>query len=194
MSEHPDAWDSCARPRSGTLRLRAHSMSEKTVLLAPRAKSSGCRLGSNRDWRRTSGVYYSKLTRGVICAAGFRMGTSVTCPWPRSSRSERECGTRRAPYGRALEINHIVSLELGGCNRSPTCFRRRVRASAVETVVRRIASPAKCRSTGTAPATRSRCRMPVDCSSSVDFLRSLGWHPLHRSSRDGFVNVLKRAA
>jgi hypothetical protein len=43
----------------------------KTVLLAPRTKSSGCRLGANPDRRCSPGAYYSKLTRRVICAPGF---------------------------------------------------------------------------------------------------------------------------
>jgi hypothetical protein len=33
----------------------------KTVLLAPRTKSSGCRLGPNPDRRCSPGAYYSKL-------------------------------------------------------------------------------------------------------------------------------------
>jgi hypothetical protein len=35
----------------------------KTVLLAPRTKSSGCRLGANPDRRCSPGAYYSKLAR-----------------------------------------------------------------------------------------------------------------------------------
>ena len=38
----------------------------KTVLLAPRTQTSGCKLGANPDRRCSPGAYYSKLTTAVV--------------------------------------------------------------------------------------------------------------------------------
>ncbi|MFL5958692.1 MAG: HNH endonuclease [Gaiellaceae bacterium] len=88
----------------------------KTVLLAPRTKSSGCHLGSNPDRRCSPGAYYSKLVGRVICAPGFRTGDIRNVPVAEKFAVEREYGLAPGRYGRALEIDHIVPLELGGSN------------------------------------------------------------------------------
>lgn len=88
----------------------------KTVLLAPRTKSSGCRLGANPDRRCSPGAYHSKLTRRVICAPGFRTGDIRNVPAAEKFAVEREYGLAPRRYGRALEVDHIVPLELGGSN------------------------------------------------------------------------------
>jgi hypothetical protein len=94
----------------------------KTVLLAPRTRSRGCRLGANPDRRCSPGAYYSKLTRRVICAAGFRTGPIRNVPEAEKFAVEREYGLARRHYGRVLEIDHIVSLELGGSNAIANLF------------------------------------------------------------------------
>jgi hypothetical protein len=88
----------------------------KTVLLAPRTKASGCRLGANPDRACSPGAYYSKLTKRVICAQAFRTGDVRNVPQSEKFAVEREYGLEPRLYGRTLEIDHIVSLELGGSN------------------------------------------------------------------------------
>ena len=94
----------------------------KTVLLAPRTKSSGCHLGANPDRRCSPGAYYTKLTRQVICAADFRTGAVRNVPAAEKFAVEREYGLAPRRYGRTLEIDHIVSLELGGSNAIANLF------------------------------------------------------------------------
>jgi hypothetical protein len=100
----------------------------KTVLLAPRTKSSGCRLGASPDRRCSPGAYYSKLTRRVICAPGFRTGGIRNVPVAEKFAVEREYGLAPRHYGRTLEIDHIVSLELGGSNAIANLFPERADA------------------------------------------------------------------
>jgi hypothetical protein len=100
----------------------------KTVLLAPRTKSGGCRLGANPDRRCSPGAYYSKLTRRVICAPGFRTGDIRNVPVAEKFAVEREYGLVARRYGRTLEIDHIVSLELGGSNAIANLFPERADA------------------------------------------------------------------
>ena len=89
----------------------------KTVLLAPRTKSTGCKLGANPD-RRCSpgGAYYSKLTKGVLCSSTFRTDTIRNVPDSEKHQVEIEYGLAPKGYDGTLEIDHIVSLELGGSN------------------------------------------------------------------------------
>jgi hypothetical protein len=87
-----------------------------TVLLAPRTKTSACRLGANPDPVCTPGAYYSKLTKAVICSAGFRTSDIRNVPESEKFAVEREYGLAPGHYGRTLEIDHVVSLELGGSN------------------------------------------------------------------------------
>jgi hypothetical protein len=88
----------------------------RTVLLAPRTRTAGCRLGANPDRRCSPGAYYSGLTTDVICSAGFHTGDIRNVPESEKFAVEREYGLAPAHYGRTLEIDHIVSLELGGSN------------------------------------------------------------------------------
>ena len=88
----------------------------KTVLLAARTRTSGCKLGANPDRRCSPGAYYSKLTKAVICSAGFRTSTIRNVPESEKHQVEIEYGLAPKGYGSTLEIDHIVSLELGGSN------------------------------------------------------------------------------
>jgi hypothetical protein len=89
----------------------------KTILLVKRTRIAGCTLGATPDRRCSPGAYYSGLTRAVICSPSFRTGTVRNVPESEKLAVEREYGLV-APkhYGRTLEIDHIVSLELGGSN------------------------------------------------------------------------------
>jgi hypothetical protein len=94
----------------------------RTVLLAPRTRTSGCRRGPEPDRRCSPGAYYTRLTKPVICASGFRTGSIRNVPQQEKFAVEREYRMRAAYYGRSLEIDHIVSLELGGSNNIANLF------------------------------------------------------------------------
>jgi hypothetical protein len=85
-------------------------------LLASRTKTSGCKLGANPDRRCSPGAYYSKLTKAVICASTFRTGPIRNVPDSEKHQVEVEYGLAPRGYGSTMEIDHIVSLELGGSN------------------------------------------------------------------------------
>ncbi len=99
-----------------------------TVLLAPRTKTSGCRLGANPDRRCSSGAYYSKLTKAVLCSSGFRTSAIRNVPESEKFAVEREYGLAPGHYGRQLEIDHIVPLELGGSNDIANLFPEKLNA------------------------------------------------------------------
>jgi Protein of unknown function (DUF3761) len=87
-----------------------------TVRLAARARTLGCRLGVEPDRRCSPGAYYSGLTGNVICSPSFRTSAIRNVPQSEKFQVEREYGTPARYYGRSIEIDHIVPLELGGSN------------------------------------------------------------------------------
>ena len=101
----------------------------RTVLLAPRTKTSGCTLSPDPDPRCSPGALYSKLTKAVLCSSGFRTSSD-----PQRARvREVRRGTRvwdgpRALRG-TLEIDHIVSLEIGGSNDIANLFPEKAKPS-----------------------------------------------------------------
>jgi hypothetical protein len=97
-------------------------------LLAPRVKSAGCALGSNPDRRCSPGAIYGKLTKAVICSPGFRTSAIRNVPESVKFAVEREYGMKPGHYGSALEIDHIVSLELGGSNDIANLFPEKLNA------------------------------------------------------------------
>jgi len=99
-----------------------------TVLLAHRTKTAGCTLGPNPDRRCSPGAYYSKLTKAVICSSSFRTGSIRNVPESEKFAVEREYGMAAGHYGRSLEIDHIVSLELGGSNDIANLFPEKLDA------------------------------------------------------------------
>jgi hypothetical protein len=94
----------------------------RTVLLAPRSRTSGCRRGTEPDRRCSPGAYSSGLTEAVICAPGFTTSSIRNVPQSEKSAVETEYGMPAKPYGRTIEIDHIVSLELGGANNIANLF------------------------------------------------------------------------
>jgi hypothetical protein len=100
----------------------------RTVLLARRTRKTGCGLGANPDRRCSPGAYYSRLTKAVICSSSFRTGPIRNVPESEKFQVEREYGMAPGHYGRALEIDHIVSLELGGSNDIANLFPERAYA------------------------------------------------------------------
>ena len=87
-----------------------------TVLLAPRTQTDGCTLGPNPDRQCSPGAYYKKLTKKVICSPTFRTGPIRKVRQSLKFNVERAYGMEAKKYGSALEIDHIISLELGGSN------------------------------------------------------------------------------
>lgn len=88
----------------------------RTILLGPRTQSSLCALGPNPDRACSPGAYYSGLTRAVICSPGFHTSAIRHVLQSQKHAIEAAYGLMPGSYGRALEIDHIVSLELGGSN------------------------------------------------------------------------------
>jgi hypothetical protein len=88
----------------------------KTVLLKKRTRTSGCKLGPSPDRRCSPGAYYSELTKAVVCSASFHTSSIRNVPQSEKYAVEEEYGLAPRAYGSTMEIDHIVSLELGGSN------------------------------------------------------------------------------
>jgi hypothetical protein len=58
----------------------------------------------------------------VICASSFRTGAIRNVPQSEKFQVEREYGMAANYYGRTIEIDHIVPLELGGSNAIANLF------------------------------------------------------------------------
>lgn len=93
-----------------------HVVLGRTVLLGRRVRTHGCRLGALPDRRCSPGAYASGLTTAMLCSARFHTSTIRDVPESEKHAVEIEYGLAPAAYGRTLEIDHIVPLELGGSN------------------------------------------------------------------------------
>lgn len=94
----------------------------RTIRLEAQTKTSGCTLGPLPDRRCSPGAYDSGLTKAVICSSTFRTGSIRNVPDSEKHQVEIEYGLAARGYGSTLEIDHIVSLELGGSNTSANLF------------------------------------------------------------------------
>jgi hypothetical protein len=99
-----------------------------TVPLAPRSRTEACVLGANPDRRCSPGAYYRGLTKRVLCSPSFHTGDVRSVPDAEKHAVERAYGLEVKRYGSALEIDHIVSLELGGSNDIANLFPERADA------------------------------------------------------------------
>ena len=88
----------------------------KTVRLAKRTETRGCSRGALPDRQCSPGAYFSGLTKAVLCSSTFRTGTSRNLPDSEKHQVEVEYGMTPKAYGRTIEIDQIVSLEIGGSN------------------------------------------------------------------------------
>ncbi len=91
----------------------------KAVLLAPRTQTTGCTLGPDPDPDCAPGAYAKKLTKAVICAGKGVFTTDYYRYVPDSEKRDVEVEygmDTTKKYGKSLEIDHIISLELGGSN------------------------------------------------------------------------------
>jgi hypothetical protein len=96
-----------------------------TVLLRARTRATGCVRGVEPDRRCSPGAVSAGLTKDVICAAGFHTSSIRNVPETEKHQVEAEYGMAQRPYGSTLEIDHIVSLELGGSNDIANLFPER---------------------------------------------------------------------
>jgi len=97
----------------------------RTILLALRTRTAGCALGALPDRRCSPGAYSVGLSRSVLCSAGFHTSAIRNVPQAEKDAVERAYGLRAGHYGRTLEIDHIVPLELGGSNAIANLFPER---------------------------------------------------------------------
>jgi hypothetical protein len=65
----------------------------------------------------------------VLCAPGFRTSAIRNVPESEKHAVEQEYGLTPRSYGNTLEIDHIVSLELGGSNDPANLFPEKVNAN-----------------------------------------------------------------
>jgi hypothetical protein len=87
-----------------------------TRRFARRSQTSHCTRGNLPDRQCSPGAVYTGLTRAVLCSPTFRTGTIRNVPESEKHQVEVEYGMAPKSYGRTIEIDHIVSLELGGSN------------------------------------------------------------------------------
>lgn len=97
----------------------------RTVLLAPRSRTARCTLRADPDRRCSPGAYSRGLTKAVLCSPSFRTSTIRNVPESEKHQVEAEYGLAPRGYGRTLEVDHIVSLELGGSNDIANLFPER---------------------------------------------------------------------
>jgi len=88
----------------------------RTVLLRPRSRTLHCVRGVRPDRRCSPGAISAGLTRNVICSPRFRTSAIRNVPESVKFAVERAYGMPPRHYGHSIEIDHIVSLELGGSN------------------------------------------------------------------------------
>ena len=96
--------------------IRVAGATGATSLLGPRSKSSGCTLGLLPDKRCSPGAIDRSRPAFVLCDPSFRTGTVRNVSDVTKHAIEIEYGLAPKAYGSSLEIDHIVSLELGGSN------------------------------------------------------------------------------
>jgi hypothetical protein len=88
----------------------------RTVLLLKRTRTSGCRIrGPFPDRRCSPGAFYGDATLAMICGPGYSARVR-NVPESVKAAVYAEYGIPRGHFGRAYEVDHIVSLELGGSN------------------------------------------------------------------------------
>jgi hypothetical protein len=100
----------------------------RTLLLAHRVRQAHCRLGALPDRRCSPGAYSAGLTKRVVCSRSFRTGDYRNVPLSEKHAVEQEYGLAPKSYGSTLEIDHIVSLELGGSNDIANLFPEKAAA------------------------------------------------------------------
>jgi 5-methylcytosine-specific restriction endonuclease McrA len=93
-----------------------------SVLLAPRTRTSHCRLAALPDRSCSPGAYSPRLTKAVICSSRFHHRKTTRVSRSEKHAVEREYGLPTGSYSRALVIDHIVPLRVGGTNNIANLF------------------------------------------------------------------------
>jgi hypothetical protein len=101
----------------------------KVVYIHKQTKTSHCHLGPNPDRACSPGAYYSGLTKKILCSPSFHTSSIRHVPESEKHQVEIEYGMKPASYGRTLEVDHIVSLELGGSNEIANLFPEKANAA-----------------------------------------------------------------
>jgi hypothetical protein len=94
----------------------ASSSTGATSFVLRRTKTAGCRLGALPDRACSPGAFDRGRTAAVICASTFHTSDVRSVPDSVKHQVEVEYGLEPKRYGNTLEIDHIISLELGGAN------------------------------------------------------------------------------
>jgi hypothetical protein len=94
-------------------------------LLGARDQTSHCVLGVAPDRACSPGAIYSGLTKAVLCSSTFHTSSIRNVPDSEKHEDETEYGLAAKGYGATLEIDHVVSLELGGSNDIANLFPER---------------------------------------------------------------------
>jgi hypothetical protein len=89
---------------------------DTTLLARQRTKTAGCTLGPLPDRGCSPGALDARRTTPVICSKRFHTGDVRSVPDSLKHQVEVEYGLAPKRYGSTLEIDHIISLELGGSN------------------------------------------------------------------------------
>lgn len=100
----------------------------KSIRLRARTKTRGCVLGPLPDRRCSPGAYYNGLTKAVLCSSGFHTSSIRNIPKSEKRTVESEYGLALKDDGRSLQIDQIVSLEIGGSNDISNLFPQRTSA------------------------------------------------------------------
>ena len=79
-------------------------------------------MGPEPDRRCSPGAYSSGLTKAVLCSSSFHTSSIRNVSNATRYAVEAEYGLVPRAYGSTLEIDHIVSLELGGSNDRANLF------------------------------------------------------------------------
>jgi hypothetical protein len=87
-----------------------------TSLVRARRKTAGCTLGALPDRGCSPGAIDARRTAKVVCSKSFHTSDVRDVPDSLKHQVEVEYGLAPKGYGDTLEIDHIVSLELGGSN------------------------------------------------------------------------------
>ena len=96
-----------------------------TVLLQPRTRAGGCVLRAVPDRRCSPGAYDAGMTSAVLCSAGSSAARDRSVPASERRAVEAAYGLPPRRYGRALEIDAVVSLNLGGSTDVANLFPER---------------------------------------------------------------------
>ena len=87
-----------------------------TLFVKRRTRTAGCTLGIEPDRTCSPGAYEGTRTASVLCDTSFHTGDVRAVSEGLKHEVEVEYGLEAKRYGGTLEIDHIISLELGGSN------------------------------------------------------------------------------